>query len=216
MPRAGHQVDVLDPSGPNDGLVKRHVPAVDGGDGLLGFELSGRLRSPEPLGQGRLGVVVHQEDATLHLGERPRDVVAGRSLTDPALLVQHRDDGHGSISSLGMGHLSYRPAVAPCTKLCGAPCTRRWRAVHRRGRAGGSPCKTKAKHSRSPPRLTGSAVPIVQPVHRAKRKLLPDSGPLAYNRVTPGTIGVSGEMDEWTFTGHAGRLITAVLNTGTG
>ena len=45
---------------------------------------------------------------------------------------------------------------------------------------------------------------------------VPDSGPLTLNSATSGTIGVSGELDEWTFFGRAGRTITVVANPGGG
>jgi RHS repeat-associated protein len=44
---------------------------------------------------------------------------------------------------------------------------------------------------------------------------VPDGGPIQINRITPGRIEVSGEVDEWTFFGWAGRIVRADLNAGT-
>ncbi|MCY2990994.1 MAG: malectin domain-containing carbohydrate-binding protein [Planctomycetota bacterium] len=45
---------------------------------------------------------------------------------------------------------------------------------------------------------------------------IPDSGPITLGSATPGTIGVAGELDEWTFFGRAGRSVTVVVNPGGG
>ena len=45
---------------------------------------------------------------------------------------------------------------------------------------------------------------------------VPDGGPVNLGSATPGKISVSGEQDEWTFSGHAGQNITVVLDTGSG
>jgi hypothetical protein len=45
--------------------------------------------------------------------------------------------------------------------------------------------------------------------------LLADSGPLTLGTANPGLIATSGEVDEWTFTGYAGRTMTLVVNPGT-
>ena len=68
----------------------------------------------------RLGVVVHQEHAAAEMGQRAGQVVTGRGLTDPALLVQHRDYGHGP--SLGGSGLKrgYRRRGALRTRRVGA------------------------------------------------------------------------------------------------
>jgi RHS repeat-associated protein len=46
--------------------------------------------------------------------------------------------------------------------------------------------------------------------------LLPDGGPIAINTSTPGAIGATGEVDEWTFFARAGRSVFVVVNAGTG
>ncbi len=43
---------------------------------------------------------------------------------------------------------------------------------------------------------------------------IPDSGPLAFNTATPGTLTVAGELDEWTFYSRSGRTIAIAVNTG--
>ncbi len=45
---------------------------------------------------------------------------------------------------------------------------------------------------------------------------VPDSGPIVPGTATAGTIGVAGELDEWTFYGGQGRAVTAVVNPGSG
>ena len=45
---------------------------------------------------------------------------------------------------------------------------------------------------------------------------IPDSGPLNLAAPTPGNISVAGELDDWTFFGRAGRLVTIAVNPGTG
>ncbi|HEY1378789.1 MAG TPA: RHS repeat-associated core domain-containing protein [Gemmataceae bacterium] len=42
-----------------------------------------------------------------------------------------------------------------------------------------------------------------------------DGGPIALNSATAGTIGATGEVDEWTFFGRAGQSVTVVANPGT-
>jgi RHS repeat-associated protein len=41
-----------------------------------------------------------------------------------------------------------------------------------------------------------------------------DSGPILLASPTPAAIGATGEMDEWTFYGRAGRTVTVVVNPG--
>jgi len=43
---------------------------------------------------------------------------------------------------------------------------------------------------------------------------IPDSGPIAVGRPTPGSISVAGELDEWTFFGLTGRFVTIAVNPG--
>jgi len=43
---------------------------------------------------------------------------------------------------------------------------------------------------------------------------IPDSGPIVMATPTPGSIGVAGELDEWTFFGLGGRFVTIVVNPG--
>ena len=43
-----------------------------------------------------------------------------------------------------------------------------------------------------------------------------DAGPLALDSPTPGTIGMQGELDPWTFFGRAGTSVTAALDPGSG
>jgi RHS repeat-associated protein len=45
---------------------------------------------------------------------------------------------------------------------------------------------------------------------------LPSSGPIALGTATAGTIGVAGELDEWTFFGRQGQTVAAVVNPGNG
>ena len=45
---------------------------------------------------------------------------------------------------------------------------------------------------------------------------IPDSGPIVLATATPGSIAVSGELDEWTFFARAGRSVTVVVNPGSG
>jgi RHS repeat-associated protein len=42
-----------------------------------------------------------------------------------------------------------------------------------------------------------------------------DGGSIVLNAATPGTVAVTGETDEWTFFGRAGRSVTVVVNPGT-
>jgi RHS repeat-associated protein len=44
----------------------------------------------------------------------------------------------------------------------------------------------------------------------------PDSGPIAVNAPTPGSISVAGQVDEWSFFARAGRVMTIVVNPGSG
>jgi hypothetical protein len=43
-----------------------------------------------------------------------------------------------------------------------------------------------------------------------------DGGPLARNTPTPGKISAAGEVDDWTFYGRAGELITVIAGAGSG
>ena len=70
---------------------KRFVAGIDAGKGFSWVELACGQRTPKALRQARLGVVIYQEDVPAELGECPRKVMAGRSLADSALLVQHGD-----------------------------------------------------------------------------------------------------------------------------
>ncbi|MBI2875410.1 MAG: cadherin-like domain-containing protein [Candidatus Tectomicrobia bacterium] len=45
---------------------------------------------------------------------------------------------------------------------------------------------------------------------------VPDSGPIVWSAAASGSIGISGEIDEWTFFGRAGRSVTVALNPGSG
>jgi hypothetical protein len=45
---------------------------------------------------------------------------------------------------------------------------------------------------------------------------MPDSGPITLGAATPGAISISGELDEWTFFGRAGRFITVEVDPGSG
>ncbi len=45
---------------------------------------------------------------------------------------------------------------------------------------------------------------------------VPDSGPIVLAAPTPGSIGVAGELDEWTFFGRSGRFVTVAVNPGSG
>ena len=45
---------------------------------------------------------------------------------------------------------------------------------------------------------------------------IPDSGPLTLATLTPGSISVAGELDEWTFFGRGGRRVTVAVNPGSG
>ncbi|HYF34669.1 MAG TPA: hypothetical protein VD994_05210, partial [Prosthecobacter sp.] len=44
---------------------------------------------------------------------------------------------------------------------------------------------------------------------------IPDSGPLVIATPTPGNISAPGELDEWTFFGRAGKLMSILVNPGT-
>ena len=44
----------------------------------------------------------------------------------------------------------------------------------------------------------------------------PDSGPLVLNTPTPGAINPAGQLDEWTFFERAGRIITVLVDPGSG
>jgi RHS repeat-associated protein len=46
--------------------------------------------------------------------------------------------------------------------------------------------------------------------------VLPDGGPLDINSPLPGAISPTGNVDNWTFFGHAGQVITTYVNAGTG
>ena len=59
--------------------------------------------APDVLRETRLGFVLDEQDPPARLGQRPREMVAGRGLADPALLVQEGDDGQGRSSSRGGG-----------------------------------------------------------------------------------------------------------------
>jgi RHS repeat-associated protein len=45
---------------------------------------------------------------------------------------------------------------------------------------------------------------------------VPDGGALEWSLATPGALSVAGELDEWTFYGRAGHLVSVVVNPGTG
>ena len=45
---------------------------------------------------------------------------------------------------------------------------------------------------------------------------IPYSGPLTLATLTPGSISVAGELDEWTFFGRGGRRVTVAVNPGSG
>src|SRR5262249_52829661 len=46
--------------------------------------------------------------------------------------------------------------------------------------------------------------------------MVADGGPLVLNAPTSGAIGTAGEVDDWTFFGRAGQLVTLIANTGSG
>ena len=43
---------------------------------------------------------------------------------------------------------------------------------------------------------------------------VPDGGPISLASPAPGTISIAGELDEWTFFGRGGQLVTVVVNPG--
>ena len=45
---------------------------------------------------------------------------------------------------------------------------------------------------------------------------VPDSGPITLGTATPGTISITGELDEWTFFGRASENIAVVVDPGSG
>src|SRR5262249_13394873 len=46
--------------------------------------------------------------------------------------------------------------------------------------------------------------------------MIPDGGPLAFATATAGTIATSGELDDWTFLGRAGKAVQVLVGTGGG
>ena len=45
---------------------------------------------------------------------------------------------------------------------------------------------------------------------------VPDGGAITFGNLTPGSIAVVGQLDEWTFFGRSGRLVTIVVDPGSG
>ncbi len=63
-------------------------------------------------------------------------------------------------------------------------------------------------------RVYARAAQLVGTIVGGEVQQVADSGPLVLNAVTPGAIGVPGELDEWTFFGHQGRSVSILLNPG--
>ena len=99
--RPGDQVYTGDARRLDDPLGDR-VPGVDRGDRLGRIDRQGNRRPPQTLSERGLRVVIDEEHPPAKLGERPGQVVAGRGLADPALLVQQRDRGQGSLRGLAV------------------------------------------------------------------------------------------------------------------
>ena len=95
-----------------DDLAGAAPSPIDRVDGPVRVEVPRRLGAPEPLGQARLGVVVHQQDAPAHRASVPARWWQVDDLADAPLLVQQGDrgGGHGGAPGPGLTHGASAPA----------------------------------------------------------------------------------------------------------
>src|SRR5262249_11748251 len=111
-PAAGEKIDAFDAARTDD-LVRDRLLLIYGCDGFGGCQATRRLGSQEALREACLGIVIDEEHALAGQGQRARKMIAGRGLTDPALLVQSGDDGHLVSLSRERSRSRYRQGYTP-------------------------------------------------------------------------------------------------------
>src|SRR5512135_265799 len=154
VPRPRYEPDVIKPRGTEQGLQDwLQGIVVQGRDARRPENAAHSLRAPEPLGQGRLGIVVDQEHTPAGPGEGAGEMMTGRGLTDPAFGIDEGEcDSHAAGPSVSawstVDHTNWVSARSTVDQpFFYSP------GGAAQGRARGSPCRTKT--TRSPPRSTG-------------------------------------------------------------